>query len=74
MTFVRPVGHAPAGPTTKTVYLSRGSAFAAAGTLAALNAQADHIILDLSWQSPLDALINLGGISAVIWAAVRLSR
>jgi len=70
VTFVGPVGHAPAGPTTKTAYLSRGSAFAAAGVLAALNAQADHIILDLSWQSPLDALINLGGISAVIWAAM----
>jgi exosortase/archaeosortase family protein len=50
--------------------LSRASAFAAAGVLAALNAQADHIILDLSWQSPGSALLNLGGISAVMWAAM----
>jgi exosortase/archaeosortase family protein len=70
VTFVGPAGLAPAGPTATTSYLSRGSAFAAAGVLAALNAQADHIILDLSWQSPVDALLNLGGISAVIWAAM----
>jgi exosortase/archaeosortase family protein len=60
----------PAAPITKLATLTRGSAFAAAGVLAALNAQADHIIMDLSWQSPVDALLNLGGISAVIWAAM----
>lgn len=70
MTLVGPAGIAPAGPTTTTAHLSRGSAFAAAGVLAALNAQADHIILDLSWQRPVDALFNLGGISAVMWAAM----
>lgn len=70
MTFVRPVGAIPTAPAAKIIPFSRGSAFAAAGILAALNAQADHIIVDLSWQSPLDALLNLGGISAVIWAAM----
>jgi exosortase/archaeosortase family protein len=70
VTFVGPAGYVPAGPTTTNAYLTRGGAFAAAGVLAALNAQADHIILDLSWQSPIDALLNLGGISAVIWAAM----
>ena len=70
MNFVGPAGRLPAGPTTRIAFLSRGSAFAVAGVLAALNAQADHIIVDLSWQSPLAALYNLGGISAVIWAAM----
>lgn len=70
MNFVGPAGRLPAGPTASSSYLSRGSAFAGAGVLAALNALADHIIVDLSWQSPVDAFLNLGGISAVIWAAM----
>ena len=70
MTYVGPAGIVPAGPTTEIAILSRGGAFTAAGVLAALNAQADHIILDLSWQKPVDALLNLGGISAVMWAAM----
>ena len=70
MTDVRAVGIHPAAPIDRTERLTRGGAFAAAGIIAALNAQADHIIMDLSWQSPIDALLNLGGISAVIWAAM----
>jgi exosortase/archaeosortase family protein len=70
VTSVRAAGRIPAAPTTRIDGLTRGGAFAAAGILAALNAQADHIILDLSWQAPLDALLSLGGISAVIWAAM----
>ena len=70
MNFVGPAGRLPAGPTLSRSYFTRGSAFTAAGVLAALNAQADHIIVDLSWQSPLDALLNLGGISAIMWAAM----
>jgi exosortase/archaeosortase family protein len=67
---VRAAGRIPAAPTTRIAGLSRGGAFAAAGILAALNAQADHIILDLSWQAPLDAVLSLGGVSAVVWAAM----
>lgn len=70
MNSVRAAGRFPAAPTTSFAIPSRGGAFAAAGVLAALNAQADHIIVDLSWQSPLDALLNLGGVSAVMWAAM----
>lgn len=70
MNSVRAAGRLPAAPTTQFAELSRGGAFAAAGVLAALNAQADHIIMDLSWQSPVDALLNLGGVSAVMWAAM----
>lgn len=70
MTDVRAVGRLPAAPIATNDRLSRGGAFAAAGVLAALNAQADHIIVDLSWQSPLEALLNLGGISAIMWAAM----
>ena len=70
MTDVRAVGRLPTAPIATNAYLPRGSAFTAAGVLAALNAQADHIIVDLSWQSPLHALLNLGGISAIMWAAM----
>ena len=70
MTDVRAAGQGPAAPTSQSLYVSRGAAFAAAGVLAALNAQADQIIADLSWQSPIDALLNLGGVSALMWAAM----
>jgi len=70
VTDVRAAGRLPAAPITRFAEPSRGGAFAAAGVLAALNAQADQIIVDLSWHSPLDALLNLGGVSAVMWAAM----
>lgn len=69
MNLARAAGGVPAAPATN-IYLPRGSAFAAAGVLAALNAQADQIIADLTWQPPLVALLNLGGVSAIVWAAM----
>jgi hypothetical protein len=50
--------------------LRRGGAFAAAGVLAAVNAQAGQIISTLTFQSPIEAVTGLAGISAVIWAAM----
>jgi len=70
VTDTRAAGRLPAAPTTRFALPSRGGAFAAAGVLAALNAQADQIIMGLSWQSPVDALLSLGGISAVMWTAM----
>ena len=70
MTDIRAAERLPAAPITRFVGLSRGGAFAAAGVLAALNAHVDHILMDLTWQSPVDALLNLGGVSAVMWAAM----
>jgi len=70
VTDIRAAERLPAAPITTFVGLSRGGAFAAAGVLAALNAHVDHILMDLTWQSPVDALLNLGGVSAVMWAAM----
>jgi exosortase/archaeosortase family protein len=70
VTLVRPVGTVPAGPTTSFFGFSRGGAFAAAGVLAALNAQADQIVSTLTWQPALNAAISMAGISAIIWAAM----
>jgi len=50
--------------------LGRGSVFAAAGILAALNAEAGQILATLTFQSPVEAVTGLAGISAVIWAAM----
>jgi hypothetical protein len=70
VTLVRPVGTVPTGPTVFRLNLSRGSAFAAAGVLAALNAQATQIISTLTYQSPVEAVTGLAGISAVVWVAM----
>ena len=70
MTLVRPVGTVPTGPTVSRLDFSRGSVFAAAGILAALNAEATQIISTLTYQSPVEALTGLAGISAVIWVAM----
>jgi len=67
---VRPVGTIPTGPTVSLFSFSRGAAFAGAGILAALNAQADQIVSTLTWQPALSAVIGLAGISAIIWAAM----
>src|SRR5205085_5860280 len=67
---VRPVGTIPTGPTVSLFSFSRGAAFAGAGVLAALNAQADQIVSTLTWQPALSAVIGLAGISAIIWAAM----
>jgi hypothetical protein len=70
VTSARPAGAFPAGPSSTTDKLSRGSAFAAAGVLAALNAQANQIIGGINFDLPLESLVTLGGISAIIWAAM----
>lgn len=70
MTFARPVGTAPTGPAIIGVAFQRGSVFAAAGVLAALNAEAGQILSSLTFLSPVDAIAGLAGISAVIWAAM----
>ena len=53
--------------------LSRGTVFAAAGILAALNAQADQILNTFVYEPPLEGIAGLAGISAVIWAAMAAS-
>jgi hypothetical protein len=70
MTFARPVGTVPTAPNALRIKFERGSLFAAAGVLAALNAQAGQIISTLTYQSPIEAMTGLAGISAVIWAAM----
>lgn len=70
MTLARPAGAIPAGPNSFLFRFSRGAAFAGAGVLAALNAQADQIISTLTWQPPVVAAINMAGVSVVIWAAM----
>ncbi len=70
MTYVRPVGTAPTGPIVRTINFHRGSVFAAAGVLAALNAEAGQILSTLTYQSPVEAATGLAGISAVIWTAM----
>ena len=70
MTLVWRAGEFPARPLSSDFRLKRAPAFACAGVLAALNAQADLIINALTWQKPLEALTTLGGIAAVIWIAM----
>jgi exosortase/archaeosortase family protein len=70
VTSARRVGEIPAQPFSLELTFRRSTAFACAGVLAALNAQADQIITALTWQSPLDVLTTLGGIAAVIWLAM----
>jgi hypothetical protein len=70
VTYIGPVGTAPTGPAIIRTGFHRGSVFAAAGVLAALNAEAGQIITTLTFQSPIEAVTLLGGISAVIWAAM----
>jgi hypothetical protein len=70
VTLVRPVGVAPTGPFSLHRRVGRAGAFACAGVLAALNAQADQIINSLRYQSFAVSLSILGGVSAVIWLAM----
>jgi hypothetical protein len=70
VTFARPVGRAPTRLVIIGTDFRRGSVFAAAGVLAALNAEAGQIITTLTFQSPVEALTLLAGVSAVIWAAM----
>jgi hypothetical protein len=70
VSFAAPVGRAPAGRVFLDRRISRAGFFAAAGVLAALNAQADQIIniLTVRWLTGL--FVELGGISAIIWFAM----
>jgi exosortase/archaeosortase family protein len=70
VTFAWRAGQFPARPLSSDFRIGRTPAFACAGVLSALNAQANLIISALTWQSPLDALATLGGIAAVIWIAM----
>jgi exosortase/archaeosortase family protein len=70
VTLVWRAGEFPARPLSSDLRIARAPAFACAGVLAALNAQADQIINALTWQRPLEALTTLGGIAAVIWIAM----
>lgn len=70
MNLSRLAGAAPARPAAHFLQVARGSSFAAAGVLAALNAQAGQIIVAFSDRPPVEALTNLAGISAIIWAAM----
>lgn len=62
----RSAGLASAEP----IDISRGEIFAAAGVLAALNAQADQIIGALTYLPLMDAILGFAGISVLIWAAM----
>jgi hypothetical protein len=70
VTFARPVGGSPTGPFYLDRSVGRSSAFACAGVIAALNAQADQIINLLRYQSLAVSATDLGGISAIIWMAM----
>jgi hypothetical protein len=70
VTLVRPVGVAPTGPFSLDRTIGRGAAFACAGVVAALNAQADQIINSLRYQSVDIAVATLGGVGAIIWVAM----
>jgi hypothetical protein len=61
---------APARPAAARLELGRGSTFAAAGVLAALNAQASQILSALNNQPLAEVMLGLAGISAVIWTAM----
>jgi hypothetical protein len=70
VSLARPTGAVPVAPAARTVEIGRGAAFSAAGALAALNAQAGQILAALTYQSPIEVLTGLAGISAVIWLAM----
>jgi hypothetical protein len=70
VTLVRPVGVSPTGPFSLDRHVRRGPAFACAGVVAALNAQADQIINSLRYQSVDIAVATLGGVGAIIWIAM----
>jgi exosortase/archaeosortase family protein len=70
VTFAGPVGHAPAGRIFLDRRASRAGIFAGAGVLAALNAQADQILANLGWNTLAHSLLELGGVSVIIWFAI----
>jgi hypothetical protein len=70
VSYARPAGIIPAGPTRTIVIAGRAGWFACAGILAALNAQDVQILSELRFHQSLAALANLAGISGVIWFAM----
>jgi exosortase/archaeosortase family protein len=70
VTFAGPVGKIPAGRISLDRPIGRAALFAGVGVLAALNAQADQITILLTYRSITGALLDLGGISAIIWFAL----
>jgi hypothetical protein len=70
VTFAGPVGQASAGRISLNRSIGRAGLFAGVGVLAALNAQADQITIVLTYRSMTGALMDLGGISAIIWFAL----
>ena len=70
MTLAWRAGEFPARPLFNRSTVRRTAAFACAGVLCALNAQADQITNALTWQSPIEAITTLGGIAAVVWMAM----
>lgn len=70
MNLARPAGVLPARPAFLSQRIDRSGAFAAAGVLAALNAQAAQILSALHYNSTIDSIMNLAGISAVVWTAM----
>lgn len=70
MTQARPAGSFPARPIILDRSFSRAGVFAGAGTLAAINAQADQILTFAKYNSLVDVAFATAGISVVIWAAI----
>ena len=70
MTYQRPAGVVPAGRFSYPATIGRAGVFAGAGVLAAINAEADPLIVAVRYQPLLNALVWLGGISAVTWFAL----
>jgi hypothetical protein len=68
--FARPAGTLPGQPIVFNRRIDRSGAFAAAGVLAALNAQAAQILGALNYNSTIDSVMSLAGISAVVWTAM----
>ncbi|MCA1654012.1 MAG: hypothetical protein ABR588_01845 [Sphingomicrobium sp.] len=63
-------GAIPARPFFQILPANRSLAFAGAGLLAALNAQAGQIIDAIRFTPLIDSVTSLAGISAVVWAAM----
>jgi hypothetical protein len=70
VTVARPVGAVPAGATSLDRSIGRAGLFAGAGVLAALNAQADQLLLTFQSMPFIAAFAFLGGVSAVVWFAM----
>jgi exosortase/archaeosortase family protein len=70
VTFAGPIGRASVGRSFSVRRIGRAGIFASVGVLAALNAQADQILQSLSWNTLAHSIMELGGVSAIIWFAI----